>query len=505
MNQQLDDSKESAKSQSLERYLQIESTKNSLSPLRQVQTTRVNYESSILKLQNGKYTNSSIAFKDALNKKKCELIKKPQKSVVEIPKKPIQQQQKPVKKFDKVQENIKQSQMKSEEVKKKKEEQKQKEDQDKQKNEAVLESDEAFLETVNRLYDFEKRRTKQIQKLVDEEKNKEKQQLQARPFLNQKSCILLDRKLKQLIEEDESYKQICQFKDMSVQADLLPSLPKIKDFQIINQKNLNLNKSQQQITIVIEQDLKEQAEVAEDVQYKQDQNHKIVQTQEIKFKVSDTIKKQVQGQQTVEIKQLQEKETPKKQKVNNQRQKRQEIMEQQGQRIKTECEYYVPIHIRQQQIIQKKQEWVKQQQEMKKQQEEEQEKQFQELWEKEKEKYKKNSVGEVNVEEFVNQQISWLEKRNDHILTEQIKKDKEIVQKLTFKPQIQKRGSNNQDKNEKVELRLLDYQQKKQENLLKLENKYLPTFKPNLTQKSLLNLDWVSKSVSNASFNNLWS
>ncbi|CAD8064180.1 unnamed protein product [Paramecium sonneborni] len=506
MNQQLDDSKEeSVKSQSLERYLQVESTKNSLSPVRQLQTTRLTYESSILKLQNGKFSNSQAVFQEALKKKKCELTKKPQKQILEISKKSIPQQQKELKKFDKVQDNIKQSQIKSEEVKKKKEEQKQKEEQDKQKNVAVLENDEAFLETVNRLYDFEKRKNKQIQKLVDEEKIKEKQQKLARPFINQKSCILLDKKLKQLIEEDESYKQICQFKDMAIQADLLPNLPKIKDFQIINQKNLNLSKSQQQIAIVIDQELKEEAEVAEDVQYKQDQNHKIIQTQEIKYKVSDTIKKQQQGQQQADIKQFQEKETPKKQKVNNQRQKRQEIMEQQGQRVKTECEYYVPLHIRQQQIIQKKQEWVKQQKEMRKQQEEEQEKQFQELWEKEKEKYKKNSVGEVNVEEFVNQQLSWLEKRNDHILNEQIKKDKETISQLTFKPQIQKRGSNNHDKNEKVELRLLDYQQKKQENLLKLENKYLPTFKPNLTQKSFLSMDWASKSFSNASFNNLWS
>ncbi|CAD8142303.1 unnamed protein product [Paramecium pentaurelia] len=505
MNQQLDDSKESVQSQSLERYLQVESTKNSLSPVRQVQTTRITYESSILKLQNGKFTNSQTVFQDALNKKKSELTKKPQKPVIEMPKKPILQLEKQIKKFDKVQQNIKQSQIKSEEVKKKKEEQKQKEDQEKQKNEPVLESDEAFLETVNRLYDFEKRRTKQLQKLVDEEKNKEKQQTIARTFINQKSCILLDRKLKQLIEEDESYKQICQFKDMAIQADLLPNLPKIKDFQIINQKCLNISKSQQQIVIIMDQELKEEAEVAEDVQYKQDQSHKVVQTKEIKYKVGDTIKKQEQGQQQTEIKQFQEKETPKKQKVNNQRQKRQEIMETQGQRIKTDCEYYVPIHIRQQQIIQKKQEWVRQQQEMKKNQEEEQEKQFQDKWEKEKDKFKKNSVAEVNVEEFVNQQISWLEKRNDHILTEQIKKDKEIVQQLTFKPQIKRRGNNNIDKNEKVELRLLDYQQKKQENLMKLENKYLPTFKPNLTQKSLLSMDWASKSFTNASFNNLWS
>ncbi|CAK65720.1 unnamed protein product (macronuclear) [Paramecium tetraurelia] len=504
MNQQLDDSKESVKSQSLERYLQVESTKNSLSPARQVQTTRPAYESSILKLQNGKFSNSQSVFQDALNKKKCELIKKPQKSVIEMPKKPIPQPEKQVKKFDKVQQNIKQSQLKSEEVKKKKEEQKQKE-QEKQKNEAVLESDEAFLETVNRLYDFEKRRTKQLQKMVDEEKNKEKQKTIARPFINQKSCILLDRKLKQMIEEDESYKQICQFKDMAVQADLLPNLPKIKDFQIINQKNINLTKSQQQIVIVMDLEFKEEAEVAEDIQYKEDQSHKVVQTKEIKYKVGDTIKKQEQGQQPAETKQFQEKETPKKQKVNNQRQKRQEIMETQEQRIKTECEYYVPIHIRQQQIIQKKQEWVKQQQEMKRHHEEEQEKQFQEQWEKEKEKFKKNSFAEVNVEEFVNQQISWLEKRNDHILTEQIKKDKEVVQQLTFRPQIKRRGTNNYDKNDKVELRLLDYQQKKQENLMKLENKYLPTFKPNLTQKSLLSMDWASKSFTNASFNNLWS
>ncbi|CAD8150664.1 unnamed protein product [Paramecium octaurelia] len=504
MNQQLDDSKESVKSQSLERYLQIESTKNSLSPVRQVFTARNTSDSSILKLQNGKFSNSQAVFQDALNKKKCELTKKPQKPVIEMPKKQFPQPQKQVKKFDKVQQNIKQSQLKSEEVKKKKEEQKQKE-QEKQKNEAVLESDEAFLETVNRLYDFEKRRTKQLQKMVDEEKNKEKQQTIARPFINQKSCILLDRKLKQLIEEDESYKQICQFKDMAVQADLLPNLPKIKDFKIINQKNINLTKSQQQIVIVMDQELKEEAEVAEDVQYKEDQSHKVVQTKEIKYKVSDTIKKQEQGQQPAETKQFQEKETPKKQKVNNQRQKRQEIMETQEQRIKTECEYYVPIHIRQQQIIQKKQEWVKQQQEMKKHHEEEQEKQFQEQWEKEKEKFKKNSVAEINVEEFVNQQISWLEKRNDHILTEQIKKDKETVQQLTFKPQIKRRANNNNEKNDKVELRLLDYQQKKQENLMKLENKYLPTFKPNLTQKSLLSMDWASKSFTNASFNNLWS
>ncbi|CAD8057986.1 unnamed protein product [Paramecium primaurelia] len=505
MNQQLDDSKESVQSQSLERYLQIESTKNSLSPVRQVFTARISQESSILKLQNGKFSNSQTVFQEALNKKKSELIKKPQKPVIEMSKKPILLPQKQVKKFDKVQQNIKQTQIKSEEVKKKKEDYKQKEEQEKQKKEAVLESDEAFLETVNRLYDFEKRRTKQLQKLVDEEKNKEKQQTIARPFINQKSCILLDRKLKQLIEEDESYKQICQFKDMAIQADLLPNLPKIKDFQIINQKNLNLSKSQQQIVIVMDQELKEEAEVAEDVQYKQDQSHKVVQTKEIKYKVGDTIKKQEQGQQSAEIKQFQEKETPKKQKVNNQRQKRQEIMEIQEQRIKTDCEYYVPIHIRQQQIIQKKQEWIKQQYEIKKNQEEEQEKQFQEQWEKERAKFKKNSVAEVNVEEFVSQQISWLEKRNDHILSEQIKKDKETVQQLTFKPQIKRRGNNNNDKNDKVELRLLDYQQKKQENLMKLENKYLPTFKPNLTQKSLLSMDWASKSFSNASFNNLWS
>ena len=66
--------------------------------------------------------------------------------------------------------------------------------------------------------------------MVDEEKVKDKKKNTARPVINEKSCKLLDRKLKQLVDEEDDYKHIYQFKDADVQADLMPNLPKLKDF-----------------------------------------------------------------------------------------------------------------------------------------------------------------------------------------------------------------------------------------------------------------------------------
>ncbi|CAD8090612.1 unnamed protein product [Paramecium primaurelia] len=510
MNSQLDDSKESVQSQSMERYLQAESVGNSLSPQRQVQTSRnPQVGTSILKLQNGKYSNQSNVFKDALNKKKTELHKKTQKPIVEAPKYQIEIKQKQPKKMDKVQQNIKNVQLKAEEVKKKREEEKQKEEKMKQsKVEHPQEDiDEVFQETVNRLYNYEKQRLKQLNKMIEDEKNKEKLILSARPMINERSCKLLERKLKQLVNEEEDYKMIYQFKDADVQVDLLPNLPKLKDYLSINaKKSINIG---QEIQIIKEENIMEQVDPAEDVQYKQDSCHAIVQTNEIKFKIGDTIKKQQQQQpQSQQTTQFATQDTPNK-KVQNQRQKRLDFMETQGQRIKTECQYYVPLHIRQQKVIQKKEEWVKSQIELKKQKEEESIRAEQEQWEKEKLKWSKKKdpnksmQQEINIEEFANSQIHWLEKRNEHILSEQMKKDKDMLSSLTFKPQIQKRNIENYNTS-KVEDRLLDYQLKKQENLQKLENKYLPTFQPNINQKTVLTMDWASKSFNNTSFNNLW-
>ncbi|CAD8104450.1 unnamed protein product [Paramecium sonneborni] len=511
MNQQLDDSKESAQSQSMERYLQAESVGNSLSPQRLVQTQRnPQVGTSILKLQNGKYSNQQNVFKEALNKKKTELHKKSQKPIAEIPKQEKSIQEKQPKKMDKVQQNIKYVQMKAEEVKKKREEEKQKEEKMKQSKveHAQEDVDEVFQETVNRLYNYEKQRLKQLNKMMEEEKNKEKQIMSARPMINEKSCKMLERKLKQLVNEEEDYKMIYQFKDIDIQVDLLPNLPKLKDYLQINaKKSITIG---QDIQIIKEEVIVEQIDPAEDVQYKQGQCHAIVQTNEIKYKIGDTIKKQQeqQGTQQQQTTQFATQDTPNK-KVQNQRQKRLEFMEGQGQRMKTECQYYVPLHIRQQKVIQKKQEWVKSQIEQKKQKEEESIRAEQEQWEKEKQKWSKKKdqnksmQQEINVEEFANSQINWLEKRNEHILTEQMKKDKDMQSQLTFKPQIQKRNIENFN-SAKVEDRLLEYQQKKQENLQKLENKYLPTFQPNLNQKTMLTMDWASKSFNNTSFNKLW-
>ncbi|CAD8193477.1 unnamed protein product [Paramecium pentaurelia] len=512
MNSQLDDSKESVQSQSMERYLQAESVGNSLSPQRQVQTSRnPQVGTSILKLQNGKYSNQSNVFKEALNKKKTELHKKTQKPIVEAPKYEIEIKQKQPKKMDKVQQNIKNVQLKAEEVKKKREEEKQKEEKMKQsKVEHPQEDiDEVFQETVNRLYNYEKQRLKQLNKMIEDEKNKEKLILSARPMINERSCKLLERKLKQLVNEEEDYKMIYQFKDSDVQVDLLPNLPKLKDYLSINaKKSINIG---QEIQIIKEENIMEQVDPAEDVEYKQGSCHAIVQTNEIKFKIGDTIKKQQQQQplqQQQQTTQFATQDTPNK-KVQNQRQKRLDFMETQGQRIKTECQYYVPLHIRQQKVIKKKEEWVKSQIELKKQKEEESIRAEQEQWEKEKLKWSKKKdpnksmQQEINIEEFANSQIHWLEKRNEHILSEQMKKDKDMLSSLTFKPQIQKRNIENYNTS-KVEDRLLDYQLKKQENLQKLENKYLPTFQPNINQKTVLTMDWASKSFNNTSFNNLW-
>ncbi|CAD8109693.1 unnamed protein product [Paramecium sonneborni] len=510
MNQQLDDSKESVESQSMERYLQAESVGNSLSPQRMVQTSRnPQVGGSILKLQNGKYSNPQNVFKDALNKKKTELHKKSQKSVVEVSKCEKVIIQKQPKKMDKVQQNIKNIQIKAEEVKKKRDEEKQKDEKLKQSKveHAKEDVDEVFQETVNRLYNYEKQRLKQLNKMKEEEKNKEKQIMSARPMINEKSCKMLERKLKQLINEEEDYKMIYQFKDADIQVDLLPNLPKLKDYLQINaKKSMNVC---QDIQIIKEEVIMEQIDPAEDVQYKQGQCHAIVQTNEIKYKIGDTIKKQeqqtIQQQQTT---QFATQDTPNK-KVQNQRQKRLEFMEGQGQRMKTECQYYVPLHIRQQKVIQKKEEWVKSQIEQKKQKEEECIRAEQEQWEMEKQKWSKKKdqnksmQQEINVEEFANSQINWLEKRNEHILTEQIKKDKDMQSSLTFRPQIQKRNIENYN-TVKVEDRLLEYQQKKQQNLQKLENKYLPTFQPNINQKTMFTMDWASKSFNNTSFNKLW-
>ena len=128
MNQQLDDSKESAQSQSMERYLQADSPQNSVSP--KLQTCRVG--ASILKLQNGKYSSQSTIFKDALNKRKNEISKKSVKVPVEPPKyERAVKEKKPVK-MDILEQNIKNVQLKGEEVKKKKEEEKQREEKLKQ-------------------------------------------------------------------------------------------------------------------------------------------------------------------------------------------------------------------------------------------------------------------------------------------------------------------------------------------------------------------------------------
>ncbi|CAK93453.1 unnamed protein product (macronuclear) [Paramecium tetraurelia] len=512
MNSQLDDSKESVQSQSMERYLQAESVGNSLSPQRQVQTSRnTQVGASILKLQNGKYSNQQNVFKEALNKKMTELHKKQQKPIVEAPKYQIEIKQKQPKKMDKVQQNIKNVQLKAEEVKKKKEEEKQKEEKMKQSKveHAQEDLDEVFQETVNRLYNYEKQRLKQLNKMIEDEKNKDKLIMTARPMINERSCKLLERKLKQLVNEEEDYKMIYQFKDADVQVDLLPGLPKLKDYLSINvKKTINLG---QEIQIIKEENIMEPIDPAEDVQYKEGSCHAIVQTNEIKFKIGDTIKKQQQQQQPQQQQQITQfatQDTPNK-KVQNQRQKRLDFMEAQGQRVKTECQYYVPLHIRQQKIIQKKEEWMKSQIELKKQKEEESIRAEQEQWEKEKLKWSKRKdpnksmQQEINVEEFANSQIHWLEKRNEHILTEQIKKDKDMLSSLTFRPQIQKRNIENYNTT-KVEDRLLDYQQKKQENLQKLENKYLPTFQPNINQKTVLNMDWASKSFNNTSSNKLW-
>ncbi|CAD8169280.1 unnamed protein product [Paramecium octaurelia] len=513
MNQQLDDSKESVQSQSMERYLQAESVGNSLSPQRLVQTSRnPQVGASILKLQNGKYSNQSNVFKDALNKKKTELHKKSQKPIAEAPKYEIAIKQKQPKKMDKVQQNIKNVQLKAEEVKKKREEEKQKEEKMKQSKveHAQEDLDEVFQETVNRLYNYEKQRLKQLNKMVEEEKNKDKLIMSARPMINERSCKLLERKLKQLVNEEEDYKMIYQFKDADVQVDLLPNLPKLKDYLQINaKKTINIG---QEIQIIKEENVMEPVDPAEDVQYKEGSCHAIVQTNEIKFKIGDTIKKQQQQQppqqQQQQTTQFATQDTPNK-KVQNQRQKRLDFMEVQGQRVKTECQYYVPLHIRQSKVIQKKEEWVKSQIELKKQKEEESIRAEQEQWEKEKQKWSKKKdpnksmQQEINVEEFANSQIHWLEKRNEHILTEQMKKDKDMLSSLTFRPQIQKKNIENYN-SLKVEDRLLEYQQKKQENLQKLENKYLPTFQPNLNQKTMLTMDWASKSFNSTSNNKLW-
>ena len=90
-----------------------------------------------------------------------------------------------------------------------------------------------FQETVNRLYNYEKQRLKQLNKMMEEEKNKDKLIMTARPMINEKSCKLLEKKLKQLVNEEEDYKMIYQFKDADVQVDLLPNLPKLKDYLLI--------------------------------------------------------------------------------------------------------------------------------------------------------------------------------------------------------------------------------------------------------------------------------
>lgn len=76
-----------------------------------------------------------------------------------------------------------------------------------------------FLETVERLYSFDKRRKQQLDKAILESKEKEK--VVERSFINQRSCLLLDKKFKQLIDEEEEYKQLYQFKEKAVQVDLI--------------------------------------------------------------------------------------------------------------------------------------------------------------------------------------------------------------------------------------------------------------------------------------------
>lgn len=78
--------------------------------------------------------------------------------------------------------------------------------------------------------------------------------------------------------------------------------------------------------------------------------------------------------------------------------------------------------------------------------------------------------------------MSWMEKKNQTILQKRIEEDKKLNQSLTFRPQISQKSLFNisqQTNREKVEDRLLKYQDKKIENLSKLEEKYLPAFKPN--------------------------